>query len=86
MAVAVARIGGSLIAQRHKRALMSNWLGIDSERWSATIGLHRATLMSGTALTGDKRRPYIIIVTNGDSAMFEAAGSINTAFFKLHSF
>ena len=51
-----------------------------------TIGSHRATLLSGTALTGNKRRPYVIIVINRTNSVVESADSINTTFFKLHSF
>ena len=50
------------------------------------IGLHRATLIPGTSLTGDKRRPFVIIVVNSDNRVPESAGSINIAVFQLLSF
>ena len=51
-----------------------------------TIGSHRVTLLSKIPLTGDKKRPYVIIVANGKRAVVEADGSSNVTFFRLHSF
>jgi hypothetical protein len=47
------------------------------------IGLHRATLLAGTRLIANKKRPFIIIVADADRAVIEARGSINVTVLKL---
>jgi hypothetical protein len=50
------------------------------------VGPHRITLIPGTSLAGDKKRPFVIIVANSNHAVLESTDSINAVFFRLQAF
>jgi hypothetical protein len=47
-----------------------------------TIGSHTVKLIAGTSLPPDPSLPYIVVVADGDAAVAEGAGSVNTAYFR----
>jgi hypothetical protein len=49
------------------------------------VGTHSVQLIAGTSLTPNAAIPYIIVVADGDGAVAEAAGSVNTAYFRTFS-
>jgi hypothetical protein len=51
-----------------------------------TIGSHRLTLLKSNSLTGDKTRPWVIIVANANGKVIQSAASIDSLAFLLHSF
>ena len=46
------------------------------------LGNHTVTLISGTNLPPDPSHPYVVVVADANNSVPEAAGSVNTAYFR----
>lgn len=54
----------------------------NSDSADLTVGSHTVQLIAATSLPPDAAHPYIVVVADGDGAVAEGAGSVNTAYFR----